>query len=57
MTCVGHPLHSSAQREVVRVGRSLGTSKRFVVEVQDDDTIVGVSGFYAVYYKPATSRS
>jgi hypothetical protein len=53
MTCVGHPSRSSAQRIAVRVGRSLGKSKRFVVVVQDDDIIVGLLGFYAVYYKPS----
>jgi hypothetical protein len=43
----------SATRVAVRVGRSLGKSKRFVVVVQAGDIIVGLSGFYAVYYKPS----
>jgi hypothetical protein len=30
----------------------LGTSKRFVVVVQDDDIIVSLADFYAVYFKP-----
>jgi hypothetical protein len=34
-------------------GAVIGKSKRFVVVVQDDDIIVGVSGIYAVYYKPS----
>ena len=33
--------------------RSLGTSKRFVVVVQNGDIIVGTSDFHAVYYKPS----
>ena len=30
----------------------MATSKRFVVVVQDDDIIVSVADFYAVYFKP-----
>jgi len=30
----------------------LGTSKRFVVVVQDDVIIVSLADFYAVYFKP-----
>ena len=35
-------------------GAELGKSRRFIVVVQVDDIIIGLSGFYAVYYKPSS---